>query len=150
MWYSERMELQQQLRDLMDEGWTIESIARVLGIDRESGSRWLHGQQPRVPTVASLALEHPAFRKAPGWGRKPPVSAEGRTVANMVGELMERGWTVTAIAEVLGVRRDNLSRWYHGLKPESPQMLVLALEHPSLQKRKPPKQRRYTSKRGVP
>ena len=87
--------------------------------------------------------------KAPGWVTvaKPPVSAEGRTVADMVGELMERGWTVTAIAEVLGVRRDNLSRWYHGLKPERPHMLVLALEHPSLQQRKPPKQRRYTSKR---
>ena len=41
----------------------------------------------------------------------------------------------------------SLSKWFNEWqKPSSPNMLVMALEHPSLKKRKPPKKRRYTTR----
>ena len=141
------MEVQEQLQELITQGWTIEAIARVLEVDRESVSRWLHGGAPRQPGVATLALEHPAFRRPVGWGSRPRPVAEGQTVPQAFEELMERGWTITAIGDVLGVAQDRASKWRNGEKPERPKMLVMALDHPIFRKQKPPKKRRYTTKR---
>ena len=62
-------------------------------------------------------------------------------------ELMERGWTISAIGDVLGMAQDRASKWRNCEKPERPKMVVMALDHPIFRKQKPPKKRRYTTKR---
>ena len=61
---------------------------------------------------------------------------------NLLNDLVERGWTYTALGEELGVRRDTVWNWHRGAyAPRAPHAIEVALR--VLTQQDPPLRRRY-------
>lgn len=63
-------------------------------------------------------------------------------VQDIISRLRERGWTIQAIADELGVHRESIRDWITGRYYPSHSKLVLAGLN-ALQDRRPPKRKRY-------
>jgi hypothetical protein len=60
----------------------------------------------------------------------------------LINELIERGWTYSALGDALGVGRDTVKSWQDGKHPpRAPQAMALALT--VLKEQDPPLKRRY-------
>lgn len=60
-----------------------------------------------------------------------------------IAELMEKGWTLAAIADELGVTSDTVELWKAGRRNPTNAKAVLAMLDVVLKKKQIPKQRRY-------
>ena len=88
-----------------------------------------------------MAFGHRMFNKLPSRTNTFKVP-EAR---DSLEALIERGWTVQVISEVLGTYRQTVSKWRHSGAGRRDRMIALALDNHYF-KRKPPKQKRYGSK----
>ena len=63
-------------------------------------------------------------------------------IQEKLSELQDKGWTLAAIADELGITPDAVVKWKSGIRyPGMPKPVMLALN--PLLKRRVPKQRRY-------
>jgi len=60
-----------------------------------------------------------------------------------IGQLVEKGWTLAAIADELGVTSDTVEHWRAGRRNPTNAKAVLAMLDKVLEKKRIPKQRRY-------
>ena len=133
-------EVHGKLAQLIANGWTVPLLANALGVALNTIYVWMKdgpGEQ-RSPLIL-MALNHRMFHR-------PPSRTSPYKVPNMrerLEALMERGWTMQVISEILGTYRPSVSRWRQGSAGSRERVIALALDN-SVFNRKPPKQRRYT------
>lgn len=65
-------------------------------------------------------------------------------VQSKIAQLVERGWTLAAIADELGVTSDTVELWKAGRRNPTNAKAVLAMLDGVSKKKRIPKQRRYT------
>ena len=132
-------EVQEKLADLLANGWAVPSLATALGLAENTVYVWLKdGPGEHRAPLALMALDHRMFRKPPSHTSpyKVPRAQERLEI------LIERGWTIQVISEILGMYRPSVSRWRKGGTGFRDRVIALALDNPVFD-RKPPKQRRY-------
>ena len=128
-----------RIMELLAKGWTINSLSRALGVDRDTLSRWKSQGlgKPRAPLVLA-ALGHPMFDRGPSRTRQayvPPMQ-------DHLNQLLERGWSQAAIADAVGVHRLVVGMWRQDRAGRRDKMVSLALGNPYFNRR-PPALRRY-------
>ena len=64
-------------------------------------------------------------------------------IRSRIAQLTEKGWTLAAIADELGVKSDTVENWHKGLRNPTNAKAVLAMLDKVLEKKRIPKQRRY-------
>lgn len=64
-------------------------------------------------------------------------------VQSRIAKLVEKGWTLAAIADELGVTSDTVEHWRAGRRNPTNAKSVLAMLDKVLEKKRIPKQRRY-------
>jgi len=64
-------------------------------------------------------------------------------VQSRIAQLVEKGWTLAAIADELGVKPDTVENWRAGRRNPTNAKAVLAMLDRVLKKKRIPKQRRY-------
>ena len=136
---SKAQEVQDKLAQLLNNDWTVSSLARALGVSTSTVYSWMnHGlEAKRVPLVL-MALGHPVFWRPPSTNSKYRVTQ----TRDRLEALIERGWTMQVISEVLGAHRTSLTKWRKVGVGNRDQITALALGNPYFNRR-PPKQRRY-------
>ena len=139
-----------RLNLLISRGWTRREIAELLGVITESVSNWCSGKPSRQPKTLLYALDHPAFRRVyAGKSRSTPAD-EGATAQELLRDLMDRGWTIKALADEMGVTWISAKRLIdEQTTGRNGKLLALALQHPNFQRRAAPKGRRYAELRAA-
>ena len=67
-------------------------------------------------------------------------------VQEMINQLSEKGWTISAIAEEAGTHRETVSRWDSGkYYPENSKAVLMLLDG-LLERKRVPKKRRYNGR----
>lgn len=64
-------------------------------------------------------------------------------IQSRIAQLVDRGWTLAAIADELGVTSDTVELWKAGRRNPTNAKAVLAMLDKVLEKKRIPKQRRY-------
>lgn len=64
-------------------------------------------------------------------------------IQNKIAQLVEKGWTLAAIADELGVTSDTVELWKAGKRNPTNSKAILALLDTVLEKKKIPKKKRY-------
>jgi hypothetical protein len=72
---------------------------------------------------------------------------EQNVIQETIEELKTRGWTISAMADALGVPRDTLDRWHHGSRYPANALFVQRGLNMLLARKRIPKRKRYTHKR---
>ena len=130
---------QERLAELLANGWTVPLLAKALGVAPNTVYTWIRGglDEKRVPLVG-LALGHRMFRKPPSRTNtyKVPGTRE------KLEALIDQGWTMQVISEVVGTPRPSVTRWRNAGAGNRDRTTALALDNDYFN-RKPPKQRRY-------
>ena len=134
--------VQERLAELLANGWTVPLLAKALGVAQNTIYVWLKDgpNEKRVPLLL-MALGHRMFRKPPS--RTSPYRVRG--LQDRLDALIERGWTMQVISEILGTYRPSVSRWRQGGAGSRDRITALALDNPVFD-RKPPKRKRYNPK----
>ena len=132
-------EVQEKLAELLDNGWTVALLAKALEVVPSTIYSWMnHGLDEKRVSLVMMALGHRMFGK--------PSSRINRynlpTTQDRLEALIERGWTMQVIAEVLGTRRPSITTWRKLGVGNRDRITALALSNPYFNRR-PPKQRRY-------
>ncbi len=64
-------------------------------------------------------------------------------IQSRIAKLVEKGWTLAAIADELGVTSDTVEHWRAGRRNATNAKAILAMLDTLLKKKRIPKQRRY-------
>lgn len=64
-------------------------------------------------------------------------------IRTKIAQLVERGWTLAAIADELGVTSDTVENWRAGRRNATNAKAILVMLDKVLEKKRIPKQRRY-------
>ena len=64
-------------------------------------------------------------------------------IQSRIAQLVERGWTLAAIADELGVKPDTVENWRAGRRNPTNAKAILAMLDKVLKKKRIPKKRRY-------
>ena len=131
--------VQEKLAGLLANGWTVSSLAKALEVVPSTIYSWVnHGLDEKRAPLVMMALGHQMFGK--------PTSRINRyrvpETQDRLEALIERGWTMQVISEVLGVHRTSLTNWRKVGVGNRDRITALALGNPYFNRR-PPKQRRY-------
>ena len=78
------------------------------------------------------------------------VGMEKNPIQETIEELRARGWTVSAIADALGVPRPTIERWRHGSRYPANAIFVQRGLDTLLAPKRIPKRKRYAGKRNPP
>jgi DNA-binding transcriptional regulator YiaG len=78
------------------------------------------------------------------------VTTVDEKVRGLIAQLREKGWTMAAIADELGVDHDTVYRWKEGLRSPANAVGIVSVLNDLLQRRRIPKRRRYVGKRNPP
>jgi transcriptional regulator with XRE-family HTH domain len=70
------------------------------------------------------------------------------TIPHLIDALLEKGWTIAAIADELGYSRDSIERWRKGSNPPSSKLVTRGLQD-LLRRKRIPKRKRYTRQQPV-
>lgn len=98
---------------ITDHGYTQESLAEALGINRTSLYKWLMGRHPVTVTV-KLALDHLASKRPIASDPKVPM-----TGAEFAQWMEDNAFDDALLAEVLDVHPLSVHRWRTGRHPIS-------------------------------
>ena len=64
-------------------------------------------------------------------------------IQSRIAQLVERGWTLAAIADELGVKPDTVENWRAGRRNPTNAKAILAMLDKLLKKKRIPKKKRY-------
>lgn len=132
-------EVQEKLAELLDNGWTVARVARELGVSTSSVYSWMnHGLDAKRAPLVMMALGHRMFDKPPSPTRRYKVPQ----TRDRLEALIERGWTMQVISEVLGTYRPSVTKWRKVGAGNRDRITALALSNPYFNAR-PPKRRWY-------
>lgn len=68
---------------------------------------------------------------------------DGMEIQSRISELVERGWTLAAIADELGVTSDTVELWKAGKRKPTNERGILLMLDKVAEKKRIPKKRRY-------
>jgi transcriptional regulator with XRE-family HTH domain len=78
------------------------------------------------------------------------VGMERTPIQEKIEELRTRGWTVSAIADALGIPRATVERWRQGSRYPAHAVFILRGLNDLLRRKRIPKRKRYGRKRNPP
>jgi hypothetical protein len=78
------------------------------------------------------------------------IDMEQNTVQGTIEALRAKGWTVSAMADALGVPRSTVERWRHGSRYPANAVFVQRGLDALLGRKRIPKRKRYTRRRNPP
>ena len=136
-------EVQERLAELLANGWTVPLLAGALGVVPNTIYTWMrYGPDvQRIPLI-QMALGHRMFQKPPSPTNRYKVPG----TRDRLETLIQRGWTMQVISEVLGAHRPSVTKWRNEGAGNRDRITALALDN-SYFNRKPPKRRRYGPRR---
>lgn len=132
--------LKAKVRELLAMGWTMSTLSERIGIHLNTLTNWRDKglSEARAPLVLT-ALAHPMFRRGPSQGKPFYI----RPLQEQVGMLFDRGWTASAIADLLGVRYFEVRKWHEKGAGHRSRVIAIALSHTVFAHRPPPQRRYY-------